>query len=118
MTEVDFIGSRCGESELDSGRLRCARSHQRDIGHPLGHPAKQHLGRGGGRELTGHTPCLRRADAEHPSRGAERAQQFSHSSTPTIGGSFIGRNADGLIFSTLLSTGTVPLGGVQLFVKP
>lgn len=33
-------------------------------------------------------------------------------------GSFIGRNADGLVFSTLLATGGTPVGGVQLFVKP
>ncbi len=38
--------------------------------------------------------------------------------TSTFGGSFIGRNAEGLVFSTLLSTGTLPVGGVQLFVKP
>ncbi len=36
----------------------------------------------------------------------------------TFGGSFVGRNADGLVFSTLLSTGAAPVGGVQLFVKP
>ncbi len=36
----------------------------------------------------------------------------------TFGGSFIGRNADGLVFSTLLATGAAPVGGVQLFVKP
>lgn len=36
----------------------------------------------------------------------------------TFGGSFIGRNAEGLVFSTLLQTNTLPVGGVQLFVKP